>query len=194
MPNSNAHTATSPDPKDPAELARALRAQLATVTGGLAPDVYVNAWWDWYLNLAKEPPKQLQIMQDAVAKAIDNWTFALRASSGDPVAPAPGDARFGGDAWAQWPFNIYAHSYRNYVDWWQKAWANVPGVAPENERTLDFVARNALETVSPANYLATNPELLDTTRVEAGENLVRGFSHWLEDIQRTFEGKGPTGT
>jgi len=59
---------------------------------------------------------------------------------------------------------------------------------------LDFVARNALETVSPANYLATNPELLDTTRVEAGENLVRGFSHWLEDIKRTFEGKGPTGT
>ena len=194
MPNSNAHTATSPDPKDPQELARALRAQLATVTGGLAPDVYVNAWWDWYLNLANEPPKQLQIMQDAVAKAIDNWTFALRASSGDPVAPAPGDARFGGDAWAQWPFNIYAHSYRNYVDWWQKAWADVPGVAPENERTLDFMARNALETVSPANYLATNPELLDTTRVEAGENLVRGFSHWLEDIQRTFEGKGPTGT
>jgi len=130
MPNSNAHTATSPDPKDPDELARALRAQLATVTGGLAPDVYVNAWWDWYLNLAKEPPKQLQIMQDAVAKAIDNWTFVLRASSGDPVPPAPGDARFGGDAWAQWPFNIYAHSYRNYVDWWQKAWANVPGVAP----------------------------------------------------------------
>jgi polyhydroxyalkanoate synthase len=194
MPNSNAHTATSQDPKDPEELARALRAQLATVTGGLAPDVYVNAWWDWYLNLAKEPPKQLQIMQDAVAKAIDNWTFALRASSGDAVPPAPGDARFGGDAWAQWPFNIYAHSYRNYVDWWQKAWANVPGVAPENERTLDFVARNALETVSPANYLATNPELLDTTRVEAGENLVRGFSHWLEDIKRTFEGKGPTGT
>ena len=87
-----------------------------------------------------------------------------------------------------------AHSYRNYVDWWQKAWSNVPGVAPQNERTLEFVARNALETISPANYLATNPELLDTTRVEAGQNLVRGFSHWLEDIQRTFDGKGPSGT
>ena len=173
---------------------RALREQLAAVTGGIAPDVYVNAWWDWYLNVAKEPPKQQQIVEDGLAKALDNWSFALRASSGEAMAPAPDDTRFTADGWSRWPFNIYAHSYRNYVDWWQKAWSNVSGVAPENERTLDFMARNALETLSPANYLTTNPELLDTTRVQAGENLVRGFGNWLEDVQRTLEGKGPSGT
>jgi polyhydroxyalkanoate synthase len=59
---------------------------------------------------------------------------------------------------------------------------------------LDFMARNAVETFSPAHYLATNPELLNATRAEAGENLVRGFGHWLEDIERTLEGKGPSGT
>ena len=75
---------------DPAELARALRAQMATVTGGLAPDVYANAWWDWYLNLAKEPPKQLQIMQDALAKMVDNWTFGLRAATGAGAATGRG--------------------------------------------------------------------------------------------------------
>jgi polyhydroxyalkanoate synthase len=184
----------SPEPQDPTELARVLRAQLADVTGGLAPDVYVNAWWDWYLNLANEPPKQLQIMQDALAKMLDNWTFGLRAAAGQTLPPGEGDNRFGGDAWAQWPFNVYAHSYGNYVDWWQKAWSNVPGVAPENERTLHFVARNALEAISPANYFATNPELLEATRAESGKNLVRGFSNWLEDVERTFAGKGPSGT
>src|SRR5450631_2890943 len=104
--------AMSSEPQDPAELARALRAQLATVTGGLAPGVYVNAWWDWYLNLAKEPPKQLQIMQDAIAKTVDNWSFGLRAAAGQPLSPAEGDDRYRGDAWAQWPFNVYARSYR----------------------------------------------------------------------------------
>ena len=192
--NPSAESAKSPQTQEPAELARVLRAQLATVTGGLAPDVYVSAWWDWYLNLAKEPPKQLQIMQDALTKTVDNWTFGLRAATGQPMSPAEGDERFGGDAWARWPFNVYARSYRNYIDWWQKAWSNVPGVAPENERTLNFVARNALEAISPANYFATNPELLDTTRAEAGKNLVRGFSNWLEDIERTFSGKSAGGT
>jgi polyhydroxyalkanoate synthase subunit PhaC len=176
-----------------AQLARTLREQLAAVTGGIAPDVYVNAWWDWYLNVAKEPPKQLEIVQDGLAKAMDLWSFALRAAAGEKMAPAADDKRFSGDAWSQWPFNLYAHGYRNYVDWWQKAWSNVPGLAPESERQLDFVARNASETLSPANYLATNPELLDTTRAEAGENLIRGFNNWLEDIQRTLEGKGPSG-
>jgi polyhydroxyalkanoate synthase subunit PhaC len=176
------------------KLSQGLREQLAAVTGGIAPDVYVNAWWDWFLNVAKEPPKQLDIVQDGLARAMDVWSFALRAAAGEKVVPAEGDARFSGEAWSQWPFNLYAHSYRNYVDWWQKAWSNVPGVAPESARQLDFVARNASETLSPANYLSTNPELLDATRAEAGENLVRGFSNWLEDVQRTLEGKGPSGT
>jgi polyhydroxyalkanoate synthase subunit PhaC len=177
---------------DATELERALRAQLATVTGGLAPDVYTDAWWDWYLNLSKQPPKQLQIMQDALTKTIDNWSFALRAAGGEPLSPAEGDARYGGDAWSKWPFNVYARTFQNYADWWQKSWSNVPGVSAENERTLDFVARNALEVASPANYLATNPELLDTTRAEAGANLVRGFGNWLEDIERTVGGKKPS--
>jgi polyhydroxyalkanoate synthase len=178
-----------------AELARALRAQMAAVTGGLAPDVYVNAWWDWYLNLAQEPPKQLEIMQDAVAKAVDTWTFSLRAASGEPLAPdeGSGQGRYGDEAWARWPFNIYARGYQNYAEWLRNAWSHVPGATPEHERTLDFVARNALEAFSPANYLATNPELLEATRAESGANLVRGFKNWQEDLRRTIQGCSPPG-
>ena len=187
-PNSSSATQ---GPKDQAELARALRAQLATVTGGLAPDVYANAWWDWYLNLAAQPPKQLQLLQDALAKAADSWGFTLRAATGQTLPPADSDERYKDDAWAHWPFNVYAHNYRNMVDWWQKALADVPGVAATSARTLDFVGRNTLEAASPANYLLTNPELLEATRAEQGQNLVRGFGHWLEDIERTFAGKQP---
>jgi polyhydroxyalkanoate synthase subunit PhaC len=195
MNDPSADIAKSTEPTDVAELASVLRAQLATVTGGLAPEVYVDAWWDWYLNLAKEPATQLEIVQDAMTKAVDTWTFAMRAATGQSLPAAEGDARYGGEAWAKWPFSVYAHSYRNYADWVRKACSNVPGVAPENERTLDFVARNALEAISPANYLATNPELLDLTRAEAGSNLVRGFGHWLEDVERMFgSNKMPGGT
>jgi polyhydroxyalkanoate synthase len=184
----------SPDSKNQAEVARALRAQLAMATGGLAPEDYLNAWWDWYLNLAKQPDKQSQILQDALSKAADNWSFAVRAASGAPLSPATGDARFGSETWNQWPFNIYAHNYLNVVDWWQKAWSTVPGVASNNARTLDFMGRNIHESFSPANYLTTNPELLETTRAEAGENLVRGFKNWLEDAERAIDGKRAVAT
>jgi polyhydroxyalkanoate synthase len=173
------------------ELARTLRAQMATVTGGLAPDVYVNAWWDWLLNLSKEPPKQLKIMEDALVKATDNIAFILQAAATAPLAPAPGEAQFGADAWSQWPFNVYAHAYRNYVDWCRGALSSVPGVEASHERTLDFVARSSLEALSPAHYLGTNPELLNATRAETGENLVRGLTYWLEDVKRTLGGTPP---
>src|ERR1700734_2706227 len=99
----------SKTPEGVENLGRVLREQLATVTGGLAPDVYVNAWWDWYLNVAQKPVKQVEILEDAMAKAMDNWNFALKASVGEPLAPAEGDARFKGEAWSQWPFNVLAH-------------------------------------------------------------------------------------
>jgi polyhydroxyalkanoate synthase len=165
-----------------------LRGQLATVTGGLAPDDYVDAWWDWYLNLSKEPPRQLKLAQDAMAKAMDTLSFSLQAATGLPMAPVPGDSRFAADGWSQWPFNVYARTYSNYVDWWQKAWAATPGIKPESARTLKFLSSNALDALSPANYLPTNPELLDTTRQEAGQNLVRGFNYWLQDLERTLGG------
>jgi polyhydroxyalkanoate synthase len=156
--------------------------------------VYVNAWWDWYLNVAQKPSKQVEILQDGIAKAMDSWTFALKASAGESLPAPQGDTRFKDEAWAQWPFNVLANGYRNYADWWQKAWSGVPGVAAQSERQLDFVARNALETLSPANYLLSNPELLAATRAEAGQNLVRGFGNWLEDIERTLASKGASGT
>jgi polyhydroxyalkanoate synthase subunit PhaC len=179
---------------DQAQLMRTLRAQLATVTGGLAPDVYVDAWWDWYLNLSRNPSRQLQIMQDASAKALDSWNFALKAASGQPLSPAPGDRRYGADGWSQWPFNVYAHSYNNLVNWWEQALSNVAGVSPASERSLEFVARTSLESLSPSHYLATNPELLEATRAEGGQNLVRGFQNWLEDAQRAVTQQTPAGT
>ena len=36
-------------------LAHNLRAQLASVSGGLATDDYLHAWWEWWLNLAAPP-------------------------------------------------------------------------------------------------------------------------------------------
>jgi polyhydroxyalkanoate synthase len=209
MPSSSNDSATlgtggaPPVDDDRRNLARALRAQMATLTGGLAPDVYANAWWDWLLHLAKDPPKQIALLEDALAKAADTVAFALTAAA-HPVPPVPGVATSGGAAsgtsggtgtsgWSSWPFNVYAHTYQNYAEWWHRALSGVPGVAPQNERTLDFMARNALEFVSPANYLLSNPELLEATRAEAGQNLLRGFGYWLEDVQRTLTGKGRDG-
>src|SRR5882762_3988761 len=58
-----------------AQIERHLRAQLAALTGGLAPDDYLNAWWEWYLKLATQPPRQAQLARSAYEKILDSWQF-----------------------------------------------------------------------------------------------------------------------
>jgi len=107
LSKAGADEAETPERREQLKLERALREQMAAITGGLAPDVYVNAWWDWLLNLAKEPPQQLKLTEDAMAKTAETLTFAAQAAATrEPLSPAAGDARFEGTAWSQWPFNV----------------------------------------------------------------------------------------
>ncbi len=175
------------------DLQQVMRTQLAAVTGGLAPEDYIQAFWDWYLRLAAGPDKQTALMQSAAKAMVDNVSFAMQAATGQTLPPAPEDKRFAAAAWNQWPFNVYARSFLNWSALMQEAVSNVPGIAPRSEQLMQFLGKQSLDAVNPANHLACNPELLEATRAESGQNLVRGFNHWLEDIDRTLTKKPPAG-
>ena len=59
---------------------------------------------------------------------------------------------------------------------------------------MGFTVREGLEFLAPDNYLPLNPQLLEQTRREHGQNLLRGAKNFAEDIQRTLKGLGPVGT
>jgi polyhydroxyalkanoate synthase len=171
------------------ELERQLRAQLANVTGGLAPDDYLQAWWDWYLNLAKEPDKQLALVQSAFEKALDTWKFAAHAATGAPTTSEHQTPGFTDPAWNVWPFNVYARSYSNWASWLQQALGTGSAGSDRSAARLRFATQQMLDAASPANFLHTNPELLNKTVAESGQNLVRGLKNWLEDAERTLNGR-----
>jgi polyhydroxyalkanoate synthase len=169
---------------------RQLRAQLAALTGGLAPDDYLNAWWEWYLGVATHPPRQAQLAQSAYEKILDSWQFFARAAGGAPLDPGGKELGFGDAAWNQWPFNVYAHTYSNWASWWQQALAPTAPQPDAKSARMNFAGRLLLEAASPANFLHTNPELLNKTAAESGQNLIRGVKNWLEDAQRMARGGG----
>ena len=182
-------------PRQPAkaEVERHLRAQLAALTGGLAPDDYLNAWWEWYLGVATHPRQQAQLAHSAYEKILDSWQFLARAAGGTPLPPGREDLGFADPAWSVWPFNVYARTYGNWVSWWQQALpaASSP-TADAKAARLNFAGRLLLEAASPANFLQTNPELLNRTAAESGQNLIRGLKNWLEDARRAVTGSGRT--
>jgi polyhydroxyalkanoate synthase subunit PhaC len=157
-------------------------------------DDFSQAWWNWYQNLARDPAQQHALIQNAADRVADSWSFAARAAAGQPLAPATKDPQFADPLWHQWPFNVYAHNYQNFASWWRDALEAVPANDDKEKLRLNFLADQALAAASPANYLPTNPQLIEHTRAEGGANLLRGTKHLLEDAQRMLDKTPPPGT
>ena len=191
---------------------RAMQLRLATLTGGLAADDYLQAWLAWCAAIAARSDKQAELVRSALGGAIDTWRFALRAATGTPLPPPDGAPGFADPAWRLWPFNAVAHAYANWAGWIQHALAlgaqsdgtAAPAIAAsattagsaESERKLArlrFATQLLLDAASPANFLHMNPELLRKTVAESGQNLVRGLKHWVEDATAMVSGARPRG-
>ena len=171
-----------------------------------ATDDYARAWWDWYFTMCRHPDQQLSLANELVARTADTWRFAWRAAANQllalntpftprvPLAHEHGEARFLDAAWNQWPFNALVRGYANLGQLSERALASAEGMQPDNAQRLEFLQRQLLDAISPANFLATNPEVQKLTRTESGANLLRGFQYWLEDAQRLLTGGAPAGT
>lgn len=183
------HAMPGPDPT--AEWTRQYLAALAQATGGLSPLPFGGAWMDWWSRLAQSPSKQTELAQSAMEKTMELWGFAAQAADGKPHAPVtdnPAEAqRFKAAAWGRWPYNVLAQSYLHTQAWWDQAADATPGMDKDKSDLARFSIKQALEAVSPQNFLLTNPELLDQTAEENGRNLQRGFENWLEDLKRTID-------
>src|SRR6202023_934253 len=67
-------------------------------------------------------------------------------------------------------------------------------VSRHHEDIVSFLARQALDIVSPANFPFTNPEVIEKTAHQGGVNFVRGALNFWEDWRRICGGDGPVGS
>ncbi|MZR30754.1 PHA/PHB synthase family protein [Sneathiella litorea] len=183
----------------PEILDRSVHALTAHFTLGLSPSSLASAYSDWALHLASAPGKQFQLIEKAATKAVRLATYSTHCgiSHGDTahcINPLPQDKRFTGAAWQQWPYNLMYQSFLMNQQWWHNATTGIRGVTKQHERVVEFAARQMLDIFSPSNFLATNPELLQKTMKESGQNLVRGAQNFVEDWERSVSGKKPSGT
>jgi polyhydroxyalkanoate synthase len=175
---------------------RPLHASLGRLTAGVSPAALGLAWADWVQHLLFSPDKQLELANEALRAWASLVAFCQRGSLAWEDAPeqALPDKRFAGPGWQRWPFNAAAQGFLLAQDLWQTATIGVHGVSGHHEDVVSFVARQLLSMASPANFLLTNPEVLEATVRQGGMNLVRGSINLIEDWRRATSGKRPVGT
>jgi polyhydroxyalkanoate synthase subunit PhaC len=186
------------DIEPPTSIDRTLHSIMGRATLGISPASLALAGADWALHLAQSPGKWQRLLEKAWRKQVRFAGYAGRATSGaapEPcIEPLPQDRRFSGAAWQSWPFNMICQGFLLNQQWWHNATTGIGGVSRHHEQVVSFVARQLLDMISPVNFLATNPEVLETTLAQGGLNLLRGAENLLEDWQRALDGKPPVGT
>ena len=101
------------------------------------------------------------------------------------AAPELGDdRRFAAEAWQKQPiFGWQAAWYRFHSEFLQRSVALVQS----DERTQDrlrFAVQQWIDAVSPANFLATNPDAQQRMIETQGESLRQGIQNLLNDLQQ----------
>ena len=173
-------------------------ASIARLSAGISPLAVSQAWIDWAQHFLISPDKQLDLAREAAREWSRLTNYCARACL-DPRCPAcieplPQDKRFVDEAWQRQPFNIVYQSFLFVQQWWHDATTNVFGVSKHHEDVVSFIARQMLDVVSPANFLLTNPLLLERTFQQSGLNFINGARNWWEDMQRAIMGNPPVGT
>jgi polyhydroxyalkanoate synthase len=158
--------------------------------GGLSDPTGVGrAFLDLTAKLIANPmpiaQMQLELWEEHV-KLLQRTTERLvgipNKSDHRPVAA---DRRFRHSAWTENVlFDYIKQSYLLFAEAVLSAVNRVDGLNPKTAHKVDFYTRQFVDAMAPSNFLATNPEVLETTIETGGENLLRGLTNLLDDIER----------
>lgn len=161
---------------------KAFQAQLGQYTSGISPAALSTAYFSWLSQLALSPGR---LMELSMYPALHLQDQAGQADEDTSTSKAV-DPRFQADSWQAWPWKAWADGFSMAENWWQRATTDIPGLPEHVERTVSFITRQMLDAASPANFVATNPDLLIETIRTHGQNLMHGAQSTLADAQRSL--------
>jgi polyhydroxyalkanoate synthase subunit PhaC len=176
-----------------ASLDRSVMASLSRLTAGLSPHAIFDAWGDWAMHLSRAPGRQLELIERLQANWLKLSRYAMEGLSGGvpdkPFKPGPYDPRWSHQRWDKLPFALWQQGFLSAADWWQAATADLPGLRKQNVDRTGFMMRQLLDTVSPSNFPAANPEILEATWNSHGRNLFEGARNFVDDAAHVLAGE-----
>ena len=163
------------------KLDRLLHAGAAPLFADLSPVSLGLAWADWAWHLGVSPGRQMELAALATQLGRDTLAHAAAPSDPDAVGAADEDPRFRHESWTQWPFHVWRTAFRNAETFWREA-SSTPGMTAHHAEMTQFFARQYLGMMTPANWPATNPVVLQDMVDSWGAHLMTGAKHWWADV------------
>lgn len=135
-----------------------------------------------------DPTKAMQVTADFWANSMTLWQRFLDPAHAKPfeeTAEQARDKRFKAPEWREEPvFDFLRQSYFIIADHLLKGVDAIEGVDEKQKEQIRFATRGFIDAVSPTNFPATNPEVIEKIVETKGESLLKGLQHMMADIQK----------
>jgi polyhydroxyalkanoate synthase len=143
------------------------------------------AWMSGMLQDPRHAARFAALQSGYAAKQSQLWAAMLNGQPGATVAtPEPGDRRFAAREWRDNPY--YAYLKQSYL----LASGYLVELSASDERDekakerLQFAVKQWCDAMSPANFAATNPAVLQQALASNGESVTRGIANLIADVNR----------
>ena len=148
-----------------------------------------NAFLDMTTRLMTNPAKLVQAQIGFWQDYLTLWQNTARRMMGEPapavIAEDQKDKRFKDEAWRDNEvFDFIRQSYLLSARYMQGLVHDAEGMDEKTAQKVDFYTRQFVDAMSPTNFVMTNPEVLRRTAETGGENLLKGLSNLLMDLER----------
>ncbi|MGI9126910.1 MAG: PHA/PHB synthase family protein [Roseomonas sp.] len=148
-----------------------------------------NAFLDMTSRLMTNPAKLMQAQIGFWQDYLTLWQNTARRMMGEPapavIAEDQKDKRFKDEAWRDNEvFDFIRQSYLLSARYMQGLVHDAEGMDDKTAQKVDFYTRQFVDAMSPTNFVMTNPEVLRRTAETGGENLLKGLSNLLTDLER----------
>lgn len=151
-----------------------------------------EAYTEWMAAVAKDPSKAIQAGMDFWQQSIQlTQQVMANAFAGEGqdkpdavISEGRGDRRFKHDDWSEKPvFDVIKQSYLLTSEYVRKLVSDVDGLDSKTEEKVKFFTERYLDAMSPTNFAATNPAVIEKTMETKGANLLHGLKNMLGDLE-----------
>lgn len=137
---------------------------------------------------AIDPAAAMRATTDFWTDTVQLWQRFLDPAHGQPFEETPEqarDKRFKAPQWREEPvFDFLRQSYFVIADHMLKGVDALGGVDARQKEQIRFATQGLVDAMSPTNFPATNPEVIEKIVETKGESLLKGLQHMMADLQK----------
>jgi polyhydroxyalkanoate synthase len=138
----------------------------------------------WAANAARVTAMQADYQRDLARL----WAATVARQRGEPwdpvIAPDREDRRFAGAEWRDSTYHDYLKQHYLLGARFVNGLVEATDLEADAKRRLRFYARQFVDLISPANFAATNPEVVKAAVGSDGQTLALGLRNLIGDIEK----------